>query len=140
MLKVGAASLTPPHRGPEPSLFLWLFSPGAGQRPTGGSLAQVCPGLGRPGMEQAGTWAAAGWTLSKLAAPCVLIPQALHHHPSPISQKLLDTPVGCPKKLCEDLQEACETDLMEITHSTYPLLSAYYLMSTALYFLIKAQI
>lgn len=104
-------------------------------------MAQVCPGLGRPGTEQAGTWAAAGWTLSKLATPCLLIPQALHHHPSPISQKLLDlTPVGCSKKLCEDLQGACETDLMEITHSNYPLLSAYYLTSTALYFLIKAQI
>lgn len=34
-------------------------SPGAGQRPARRSLAQVSPGLGKPGTEQAGTWAAA---------------------------------------------------------------------------------
>lgn len=48
-----------PRKGPRASFSLWFFSAGVGQRPTRKSLAQVCLGLGKPGTEQAGTWAAA---------------------------------------------------------------------------------
>lgn len=60
MLKWGLPLRHPPtHRALSQALPLAVFSwcwPETHQRK---SLAQVSPGLGKPGMEQAGTWAAA---------------------------------------------------------------------------------